>query len=324
MQGKMMKALLYTRYGGIDAMEVKEIALPILQSGLVRVKVKAVSLNPMDWMIRSGEFAFMTGKKFPRFMGGDFSGVVESVGDNVKRFKVGDEVFGVVDEFSAAGHGCMQEYVAVTEKQLYIKPEQISFNTACCLPVVGVSALAAIDSIANVKAGNEVLIMGCTGGVGILANQIAKRRGGVVTGVCSTGGVPMAETLCDVVIDYTKEDVMKGAKRFDVILQFSSLKLHYRDMRHLLKPVGVFVDSHPEGIYAILTELIRNVFAKQQDRILMAQNHMTLENFKKISDLAKDGLKVEISKVFPFTEAIAAYELAEKGKNIGKIVVEFN
>src|ERR1700722_1853304 len=159
-----MKNVIYRQYGGVDVLEMVEEAIPKVTPSTVLVKVKAVSINPIDWKIRAGEMKMMSGSKFPKSVGIDFSGIVEKTGSSVNKFKKGDEVFGSVDQFK---EGVLAEYVLVSENNIAIKPKSISFEKAAAIPVVGFAALQIFDKLIDVQKGTEVLIIGATGGVGM-------------------------------------------------------------------------------------------------------------------------------------------------------------
>ena len=213
-----MKAIVHRCYGSADVLKFEEIAKPIAADDEVLVKVRAASVNPLDWHYMSGTPYIMrmsSGLGAPENMrmGVDFAGIVEAVGKNVKRFKPGDEVFG-------GRTGALAEYVAVREdRTLALKPSNLSFEQAAAIPVAAITALQGLRDKGRLQPGQKVLINGASGGVGTFAVQIAKSFGAEVTGVCSTRNVEMVRSIgADHVIDYTKQNFTEGAQRYDLIL----------------------------------------------------------------------------------------------------------
>src|SRR5687767_6177200 len=219
-----MKAIVYTKYGPRDVLQLEEVPKPVPGDDEVLVKVHAVSINARDWYLMRGKpafFRFLTGgfrkPKHP-ILGGDIAGRVEAVGKDVTQFQPGDEVFGGVQV------GGFAEYVAARESRLLLKPPTVSFEAASSIRIAGVTALQAVRDNGHVQTGHEakpraVLINGASGGVGTFAVQLAKVFGAEVTGVCSTRNLEMARSIgADYVIDYTREDFTRNGRRYDVII----------------------------------------------------------------------------------------------------------
>ncbi|WP_148051284.1 NAD(P)-dependent alcohol dehydrogenase, partial [Pseudomonas brassicacearum] len=174
-----MKRIQYSRYGGPEVMQVQNFELPHPGEGEVGVSVKFSAINPIDWKLRTGQMKIVTGRKFPRAMGMDFSGRVISIGAGVTRFKVGDPVFGLArfKESGAFGH-------AVITKEAFLahKPDDVSFEHAACLGTPGITAWNGLIDKAKLRAGQHVFVNGCAGAVGEAAVQIALMQGAVVSG----------------------------------------------------------------------------------------------------------------------------------------------
>src|SRR5437762_5062117 len=213
-----MKAILYCDYG-VPNLKLQEIEKPTPADDQLLVKVRAASVNPLDWHFIEGKPYVMramgVGLRKPKDtrLGVDFAGTVEAVGKNVTKFKPGDEVFG-------GRTGAFAEYVCVRESRaVALKPANITFDQAASVPIAAITALQGVRDKGKVQPGQKVLINGASGGVGTFAVQIAKSYGADVTGVCSTKNLDMVRSLgADHVIDYTKEDFMKSKERYDVIL----------------------------------------------------------------------------------------------------------
>jgi NADPH:quinone reductase-like Zn-dependent oxidoreductase len=248
-EGETMKAVVYCDYGGPDVLKLENIAKPVPNDDQVLIKVRAASVNPYDWHFMRGEPFIMrlgNGLRKPKTtrIGVDFSGVVEAVGKNVRQFKPGDEVFG-------GRTGSFAEYVLMLEKNLILKPENLSFEQAGAVQIAGLTALQGLRDAGKLQAGQNVLINGASGGVGTFAVQIGKALGAQVTGVCSTRNVDLVRSLgADHVIDYTKDDFTKGAERYDLILDMVGNK-GLLACRRALKPDGKYIMiGGPKGRWA--------------------------------------------------------------------------
>ncbi len=213
-----MKAVVYSKYGPPDVLQLKEIERPTPKDDEVLVRVRSASLNALDWhvlrakpfLVRFMGFGLLRPKK--TILGADFAGEVEAVGRNVKRFHPGDEVFG-------SRLGGFAEYHAVREDALISKPANLTFDDAAAVPVAAITALQGLRNEGHIQSGQKVLILGASGGVGTFAVQIAKSFGAEVTAVCSTRNLDQARSLgADKVIDYTKENFTQSAQRYDLIL----------------------------------------------------------------------------------------------------------
>ena len=200
-----MKAIVYHQYGSPDVLKLEEVEKPSPQDNQVLVKVHAASVNAGDYRVMRAEpillrpmIGGLLRPKNPR-LGSDVAGRVEAIGENVKQFRPGDEVFG-------CRNGAFAEYVCAREGLLALKPDNISFEVAAAVPVAALTALQGIRYAGGIRPGQKVLIQGASGGVGTFAVQLAKSFGAEVTAVCSTRNLDMARSIgADHVIDYTKK-----------------------------------------------------------------------------------------------------------------------
>ena len=238
--GNTMKAIVYCDYGSPDVLKLEEIAKPVPTDDQVLVKVRATSVNPLDWHFMEGTPYVMrleAGLRKPKDMrlGVDYAGTVEAVGRNVTQFKPGDEVFG-------GRNGAFAEYVCVrADRAIALKPANITFEQAAGVPIAAVTALQGLRDKGQIKPGQKVLINGASGGVGTFAVQIAKSFGADVTGVCSTKNLDMVRSLgADHVIDYTKQDFTKSGQRYDLILDNVGTQ-PLLGFRRVLEPKGICV-----------------------------------------------------------------------------------
>src|SRR5437762_6324398 len=236
-----MKAVVYTNYGSPDVLEIRDVKKPTPNDDQVLVKVRAASLNPLDWHFMEGTPYIMRAlgaglrkPKDPR-LGVDLAGEVEAVGKNVTQFKPGDEVFGT-------GHGAaFAEYVCAGKTKLVMKPANLTFEQAAAVPIAGLTALQGLRDKGGVQPGQKVLVNGGSGGVGTFAVQIAKALGAEVHAVCSTRNVEQARELrADRVFDYTREDFTRSGARYDVLFDNAGNR-SWSSMRRVLAPHGTVV-----------------------------------------------------------------------------------
>ena len=320
-----MKAIVYHTYGAPDVLKCEEVEKPTPKRDEVLIKVRAASVNPVDWHFMRGTPYFvrmMAGLRKPKFtrLGVDVAGRVEAVGSGVTRFKPGDEVFG-------GCRGAFAEYACAPESWLVIKPEGVTFEQAACVNVAALTALQAIGDRGRVGPGQKVLINGASGGVGTFAVQIAKSFGAEVAGVCSTRNVEMVRSIgADRVFDYTREDFTKGGPRYDLILDCIG-NHSLSAFRRVLNPEGRYVMvGGPSGRWMIgplarvLMGLVLSRFVGQKLVMVLAK--------PRNEDLALTAELMEAGKVTPVIdrryslgEAPEAVRYLEEGHARGKVVI---
>jgi len=324
-----MKAVVYCDYG-VPNLKFQEIEKPTPADDQLLVKVRAASVNPLDWHFIEGTPYVMramgVGLRKPKDtrLGVDFAGTVEAVGKNVTKFKPGDGVFGGRD-------GAFAEYVCVRESRaVALKPANVTFEQAASVPIAGITALQGLRDKGKVQPGQKVLINGASGGVGTFAVQIAKSMGADVTGVCSTRNLDMVRSLgADHVIDYTKEDFTKGDQRYDVILD-NVANRSLSECRRVLNPDGKYVliggggvnESRwlGPGLTHALKAMFLSKFVSQQMGMMLAElNH---DDLAFIADLMESGkVTPVIDKRYKLSELPQAIEYLEQGHARGKVVV---
>lgn len=320
-----MKAMVYTRYGSPDVLELKEVPKPVPKAGEVLVRVHATALNAADWRLLTGTprlLRLMFGLFRPKHpvLGADVAGRVEAVGKDVKGFKPGDEVFG---DLSGSGLGGLAEYVCAKEQALALKPPRLAFEEAAAVPMAAVTALQGLRDAGGIRPGQEVLINGASGGVGTFAVQIAKALGARVTAVCSSQKVDLARSLgADHVVDYAKEDFTKSGRSYDLILDVAAYR-PFSEYRPALGPQGVYalVGGH---FNRILQVMLRGPWASrrggQRFRALMAKPDPADLAF--VSGLLEAGKVVPvIERRYPLLEAAEALRYLGQGHARGKLVV---
>ena len=312
-----MKAHYSTAYGGSEVSVYGDLPDPSPGVNQLLVEVKAASINPVDWKIRNGDLKFISGSKFPRIYGADFAGIVMETGKGVSSFKPGDSVYGSRSVLFDR-HGAMAQLRAVDQKHVRVIPEEMSFNEAAALPIAALTALNGLRKC-GVTTGSRVLINGGTGGVGHFAVQIARAWGAVVTATCSAENSELARKLgADEVMGYSPEELAATDKKFDAVIDAYG-KMAFRHVCHLLKRKGTYTSTLfiPPPYLSMIP--VRLVFDKKLKSANMRRHP---EDWKEIESLFAEGkLKPLLENVFPLERAADAFELAEKGKLRGKIVV---
>lgn len=310
-----MKKIIYSKFGGPEVLQITEVPIPEVQETTVLIKVKAVSINPLDWKIRNGEMKLMSGNKFPKGIGIDFSGIVEETGNAVNKYKKGDEVYGILDVFKGEA---LSEYITAQEKDIALKPLAISFEQAAATPVVGSAALQILKTLVNLKKGTDVLINGASGGIGMFATQIAKKDGAIVTTVVSDSGIQaVTEWGADFVINYQSDDVLKSNKQYDVVIDLSG-KMPFNKAKRIMKHSSIYIHTAP-GPKEIISSFFINLFSAKKYKLLMLKP--SAEYLAELKDYAEDGIAIVVSKVYPFHSFKKAYAEIPNGKFIGKAVV---
>ncbi len=319
-----MKAIVRTKYGSPDVLELREIDKPDPADNQVLVRVHAASVNPLDWHVLRGEpflvrlMGFGLLKPKHRILGADMAGRVEAVGKNVIQFKAGDEVFG-------SSMGGFAEYACVREDKLALKPTAMTFEQAAAAPVAGITALQALRDRGRLQFGQQVLIHGASGGVGTFAVQIAKALGAHVTGVCSGRNVEMVRSIgADHVIDYTKEDFWRSGKEYDLIVDNAAFYSIRKPLR-ALKPAGIYVGVGGSASTAsllgslILNPLISKIKGKKAVSFMANVNQTDLAFLKGLLESGK--VVPVIDRKYPLSDIPQAIRYVEEGHARGKVII---
>src|SRR6266566_534165 len=322
-----MKAIVYTKYGAPDVLELKEVEKPTPKDDEVLVKVHAVSANAADLHLLRGDpflFRLMSGLLKPKntILGADIAGRVEAVGKNVKEFQPGDEVFG---DISACGRGGFAEYVCARENALVLKPACLTFEQAAAVPMAAVTALQGLRDKGQIQPGQKVLINGASGGVGTFAVQIAKSFGADVTGVCSPRNLDMVRSIgADHVIDYTKEDFTRDGQHYDLI--FDVAWSHpLSDCRRLLNPNGTLVlagqssREKPSVLPFLLTPVGSRLLGRKQVTFITKHSNADLLAVNELVDAGK--VTPVIDRSFPLREVPEAIRYLGEGHPRAKVVI---
>lgn len=319
-----MKAIVQRAYGDPrKVLQLAEVDVPQVTSEQVLVSVRAASVNPYDWHKICGEPVLMRsalgGLRAPeRVVGADFAGIVEKVGDAVRHVSAGDRVYGFAD-------GAFAEYVAAPANRLARMPSNLTFMQAAATPLGAITALQGLRR-GGLVAGQHVLVIGASGGVGTFAVQLAKHAGARVTGVCSTGRMDLVRGLgADDVIDYTVQDPSAGTTRYDLILQLGGT-YSPRRLRHVLTPRGTLIQSYGDGsrwlgpIGGIVSGVLLNLVTRQRITSFVAkEDTATLDELR---GLIEEGhLRPVIDAEYPLERVADAVALVKDGHPAGKVVV---
>ena len=323
-----MKAIVQDEYGTApeEALRLEEIARPAMAADEILVRVHAASVDRGTWHL-------MTGLPYPVRLAGfglrrpkalnpgrSLAGTVESVGQNVTEFEPGDEVYGTCD-------GSFAEYARARASTLAPKPANLSFEQAAAVPVSALTALQAVRDHAKVQAGQKVLIIGASGGVGTFAVQIAKAFGAEVTGVCSTAKTDLVRSIgADHVIDYTRDDFADGSRRYDVILDIGGNR-RLSHLRRALTPRGrlVIVGGENGGRWLGGTDrqlralLLSPLVSQKLGTFIASENAVDLEVLRVLIESGK--LAPAIDRTYPLSETPAAISYLFQGRARGKVVI---
>jgi len=320
-----MKAIVCTKYGPPDVLQLKEVEKPSPKDDEVLIKVHAASANAADWHLLRGDPFLVrldSGLLKPKnkILGADIAGRVEAVGRNVKQFKPGDEVFG---DISACGLGGFAEYVCARENALVLKPPSMTFEQAAAVPMAAVTALQGLRDKGQIQPGQKVLINGASGGVGTFAVQIAKSFGAEVTGVCSTGKLDIVRSIgADQVIDYTQEDFTQNGQRYDLIIAANGYH-SISDYKRALGPKGIYVATGGsmaqifQGL--LLGPWISMTGSKKMGTLSAVPNQKDLVFMKELLEAGK--VVPVIDRRYPLSEVPEALRYLEEGHAQGKVVI---
>jgi NADPH:quinone reductase-like Zn-dependent oxidoreductase len=320
-----MKAAYFTEYGAPEkVMFIKDIEKPTPKENEILIKVHASAVNDYDWNLVTGKpkiYRLMFGLFKPKHPAGmEVSGVIEAIGSKVKKWRIGEAVYGDISNFA---FGAFAEYLAVNENALVKKPDEMSFEDAASLPHASLLALQGLRDMGNIKTGQKILINGGGGGVGTFGLQIAKTFGCEVSGVDSEDKLDMMKAMgFDHVIDYRKEDFTKMGIEYDLILDCKSTKSPFVCLK-ALKESGKYI-SIGGKISTLISLLfwgnILSLFSKKRITILALKSN---EGLGYIQDLYhQKKIKCVIDGPHPFKEIPRLVQYFGDGKHKGKIVVQ--
>lgn len=328
-----MKAFAVTHYGP-DGLEAADVPAPTAGPRDVLVDVRAASINPLDKMVRNGEFKQLLKYKPPFTLGHDVSGVITEVGSEVRDFKVGDEIYARPRDLRI---GTFAEQIAIDSDDISLKPRSLSFEEAAAVPLVALAAWQAMVGLASVKPGQKVLVHAGAGGLGSTVIQVAKHLGAHVATTAATKDIEKVRELgAEEVVDYTSTDFTEVLSAYDVVLDSLGTASLEKSLT-VLKPGGLAIsvvgppDPHfatqigqplLKPVMALLSRKIRARAKKLGVRYSFLFMEANGTQLKTLAALYDDGiLQPVLDRTFPFADTIDAMAYVEQGKANGKIVV---
>ena len=332
-----MKSLMITKYGDINSsLEEQDIPKPLVEANQILIRTYSSSFNPIDHMIVKGDYKAMGKVAFPAGIGRDVSGIVEEVGKNVRKFKIGDKVYSRINESFV---GTMAEYVLSNVKDTALMPSNLSFDQSASIPLVGLTTFQALVDIAKLSKGENVLIHAGSGGIGTFAIQLAKHLGAHVTSTTSTKNISFVKELgADKVIDYTSQNYLDEGSVFDVVYDTLGGEHTLKSFKVLknggrVVSIAGTIDSIAAEQFG-LNKFIRMILAFQARKVTGAASKKNAlyrflsmspngEQLKKIAKLYEsEKIKPILDKTYKFSESIQALEYLSKGHAKGKVVVK--
>ncbi|SFQ35529.1 NADP-dependent oxidoreductase [Hymenobacter arizonensis] len=318
-----MKAVRIHAFGGPEVLQIEEIARPVPAADEILVHVHASGVNPMDWVVRSGDNdslrPYIT---LPLTLGWDAAGVVAAVGNEVTGFQIGEAVYGMPN---FPGDGSYADYCVGKASQWARKPQRLGFNEAAGVPLAGLTAWAGLFGHGQLRAGQRVLIQGASGGVGSFAVQFAKAKGAYVIGTASAGNLDYVRQLgADEALDYRSQPWEELVRDVDVVLEASPLRDSAARVKAIgvLKAGGIFVSVNVDFPF---DEAVEAALARQQATGALAPNQPRQDWLQEIAGLIDAGqVQVAISKVYPLAQVADAHRESQTWHVQGKLVLEIN
>ena len=317
-----MKAIICTKYGSPDVLQLKEVEKPVPKDNEVLIRIHASTVAAGDIRLRSFTWApwfwlpgrIMYGLRRPRkkIPGNELSGEIEDIGNDITQFKKGDQIFGITWTISFGGANA--EYICLPENEVAIKPVNMTFEEAAAVPIGCLTALVLLRK-GKIQRGQQILIYGASGSVGTFAVQLAKYFGAEVTGICSTTNIEMVKSLgADNVIDYTKEDFTKSSQTYDVIFD-TVMKTSFSTCKSSLAPRGVFITVD----FPLLTALWTSIIGSRKLVFGIANKIEDLIFLKELIEAWK--IKSVIDRCYPLEQTAEAHRYVDKGHKKGNVVI---
>ena len=311
-------AIVYQKHGGPEVLEEVERPAPRLGANSVLVRVDSMGLNPLDYRLRRGEAGPLTLLNGPRLIGSDFSGAIIKVGRSVTDFKVGDEVFGMVNQILT---GTSATQIAVPTHKIVHSPSNIDKSTAATVPLASLTAYQALHNLAGIRPGARVLINGASGGVGTYATQLAHIAKAHVTAVTSFRNVHwMHELGATDIIDYTKTDFAEESERYDLIFDCYGNR-HFPQVRDVLRDGGLYINTIPSGRQYV--HCLGNGLRSKKNKVVVVRSRPS--DLRRIGSLIEDNrLRPIVDSTFSRSQIQAAYAKLETKRTKGKIALNLD
>ncbi|KRD10405.1 NADPH:quinone oxidoreductase [Flavobacterium sp. Root901] len=331
-----MKAFVINKYSKKQSLQLTELSLPDVRENDILVEIHAAGVNLLDSKIKAGEFKFILPYKLPLILGHDAAGVVVKTGKNVKKFKIGDQIYARVSDYRI---GTFAQFIAIDEKDAALKPKNLSMEEAASIPLVGLTAWQALVERAKIKPGEKVFIQAGSGGVGTFAVQLAKHLGTVVATTAGAQSAGLLKNLgADIVIDYKNSDFEKMLHNYDAVLNSQDQKTLEKSLR-ILKSGGklISISGPPTPVFAkeikapwflkIVLSLLSLGIRKKAKRKNADYSFLFMrgdgEQLSEITKLIESGIiKPVVDKVFSFEETNDALSYVEGGRAKGKVVIK--
>jgi NADPH:quinone reductase-like Zn-dependent oxidoreductase len=309
-----MRAVVIDRYGGPEVLRQATVPRPVPTRGQVLVRTRFIGVNPKDVIVRKGKFQVATGKKFPLIVGHDIAGEVVEAGLGADLAE-GDLVFGMINDFAGRAYA---EYAAVDCQQLAKVPTSIELSVAAAVPLAAQTALQALRDNAQVEPGQNVLINGASGGVGVFAVQIAKILGAQVTAVCSHRNVELVTDLgADRVIDYGQTELVNLDERFDAIFDVFG-NYSFDKVKHLLSSRGTYVNTVPSA--RIFKEVAKTFARRKRAKLVIVKSRRDQLDWLR-QQIDAGSLRVVVDRSFSLDDAADAHRYMETKRARGKVVL---
>ncbi len=315
-----MKAAVFSRYGDNDVVRIAaDVAVPVPGPKDVLIAVRAASMNPVDWKVRSGELRIITGTRFPKVLGSECAGEIAAVGELVTRFRPGDPVIAWP---GVRRLGAFAQSAAVPEASVCVKLPELSYEQACCLPIAGVTALQSLRDKGQIAYGKKVLIIGASGGVGHFAVQIAKIFGAETTAVCSSANFDFVRDLgAYQVIDYHCQDFTKGDARYDLVFDAVAAR-SFHEVKPVLSKYGMYVSTLPSA-GVLFNQFVSGLFMSRKAATIMVRPGAADMAWLQ-EQIRNNRIRVAIDRTYPIDRAEEALAYSETRRARGKIVLRID
>ncbi len=311
-----MQAAVIDGYGGNEVVMVRDVPEPVPGAKEVLIRVRAASVNPVDWKIRSGQLRLLTGRRFPQVLGLECAGEVVACGAGVHGYAPGDAVVAFT---GIRRRGAFAEYVCAPEKGVFRMLPKLSFADAATLPIAGLTALQSLRRLGRLRAADRVLINGASGGVGTFAVQIARECEARVTAVCSAGNADLVRELgADRVIDYARHDFTEGSERYALIFDAVGKSTFARSKRALARD-GIYVSTLPSPS-TLLNNCLTGLLTRKKAHVVMVQPNAIDMTWLQ-GRIEVGNIRVVIDRTCPLAQIREAFARSETGRARGKVVL---